>query len=75
MARDATHATMIHAKAATKNVAASPETLRDADEGEGSEDADEEEEADRDSGRWYPVAAWKRGGDVHVRGTLGVLWG
>lgn len=66
---------MIHAKAATKNVAASPETPRDADEGEGSEVADEEEEEDRDSGRWYPVAAWKRGGDVHVRGTLGVLWG
>lgn len=70
---------MMHAKAATKNVAASPETPRDDDEGERSEDAEDAEDADadadRDWGRWYPVAAWKRGGDVHVRGTLGVLWG
>ena len=60
---------MMHAKAATKNVAASPGTPREVGEEE------EEEEEDRDSGRWYPVAAWKRGGDVGGTLTLGVLLG
>ena len=57
---------MMHAKAATKNVAESPETPLEGSEADAAD-------ADRDSGRRYPVAAWKRGWDVHVRGTLGVL--